>query len=171
MCVCVCVGVGVCVCVCVCLCECVCVCVCVCICVCVGVYLCDGDGAWMLPCVRLSLAPRVPGLPAFNAGIAEYACEHKRFTGAPGYKNRMTWIKPNFTWMMYRRYAAPKAGADRWMSSTVLTLRVFGIRQRLGPEGPQPNSNLGPLPGAVVLRGDRAHRQVQTRQLAAAVGP
>ncbi len=40
---------------------------------------------------------------AYNPQIAQYACENHRFTGCPSYnENRMTWIKTNFLWMMYR---------------------------------------------------------------------
>jgi Domain of unknown function (DUF4291) len=40
---------------------------------------------------------------AYNRDIAAYAVEHNRFSGAPGFSlSRMTWIKSNFLWMMYR---------------------------------------------------------------------
>lgn len=39
---------------------------------------------------------------AFNPAIGAYAAEHRRFDGAPGYKDRMTWVKPGFLWMMFR---------------------------------------------------------------------
>lgn len=40
---------------------------------------------------------------AFNSEIAEYAVKNKKFTGCLSYNyTRMTWIKPNFMWMMYR---------------------------------------------------------------------
>jgi hypothetical protein len=38
---------------------------------------------------------------AFGAGIARFAIEHQRFGGDFSYR-RMSWIKPNFLWMMYR---------------------------------------------------------------------
>ncbi len=39
---------------------------------------------------------------AFNDKIADYALKNQQF-GGPDYSfNRMTWIKPNFLWMMYR---------------------------------------------------------------------
>lgn len=39
---------------------------------------------------------------AYNKQIAEYAVSHQCF-GGPHYSyNRMSWIKPNFLWMMYR---------------------------------------------------------------------
>jgi len=39
---------------------------------------------------------------AYNPQIGHYAAEHKKFVGAPGWRTRMTWIKTNFLWMMYR---------------------------------------------------------------------
>ena len=40
---------------------------------------------------------------AFNKNIAEYAVKHQKFTGCPNYNpTRMTWVKTNFLWMMYR---------------------------------------------------------------------
>jgi len=39
---------------------------------------------------------------AFNEAIASYAVEHQRFGGPAYSRTRMTWIKPNFLWMMYR---------------------------------------------------------------------
>ena len=39
---------------------------------------------------------------AFNPKIAKYAVEHQKF-GSEHYRySRMSWIKPNFLWMMYR---------------------------------------------------------------------
>ena len=38
---------------------------------------------------------------AYAPAIAEYALSHQRF-GGPFSMTRMTWIKPNFLWMMYR---------------------------------------------------------------------
>ncbi|CAF1161466.1 unnamed protein product [Didymodactylos carnosus] len=46
---------------------------------------------------------------AYNQDIAQFACENGRFTGCPGYnEDRMTWIKTNFLWMMYRSRWATK---------------------------------------------------------------
>ncbi len=39
---------------------------------------------------------------AFNPRIASYAVEHQVFGGDHYSYSRMTWIKPNFLWMMYR---------------------------------------------------------------------
>ena len=39
---------------------------------------------------------------AFNPFIANYAVDHQQFGGGAYSFNRMSWIKPNFLWMMYR---------------------------------------------------------------------
>lgn len=40
---------------------------------------------------------------AYKPSIGHYAAKNKKFEGAPGWKvGRMTWIKTNFLWMMYR---------------------------------------------------------------------
>eukprot|EP00035_Acanthoeca_spectabilis_P023978 m.451830 g.451830 ORF g.451830 m.451830 type:complete len:327 (+) comp20218_c0_seq1:151-1131(+) len=39
---------------------------------------------------------------AFNKEIASWAVEHQRFGGPQFSTERLTWIKPNFLWMMYR---------------------------------------------------------------------
>ncbi len=38
---------------------------------------------------------------AYNPAIGQYAAAHGRFGGAFSYE-RMSWVKPNFLWMMYR---------------------------------------------------------------------
>lgn len=58
---------------------------------------------------------------AFNEAIASYAVEHQAFVGCPAYSTtRMTWIKTNFLWMMYRcGWATKDAGQHR-----VLAIRL-----------------------------------------------
>lgn len=51
---------------------------------------------------------------AFCPEIADYAVEHLRFVGCPCYNpNRMTWIKTNFLWMMFRSRWASKPRQER----------------------------------------------------------
>uniref|UniRef100_A0A6B2LFL7 DUF4291 domain-containing protein n=1 Tax=Arcella intermedia TaxID=1963864 RepID=A0A6B2LFL7_9EUKA len=46
---------------------------------------------------------------AYNTTIAKYAVENKKFLGCPAFSpTRMTWIKTNFLWMMYRADWAEK---------------------------------------------------------------
>ena len=56
---------------------------------------------------------------AYRPEIAEYAVKHQRFGGAFSF-TRMSWIKPNFLWMMYRSGWASKEGQER----------VLGVRIR-----------------------------------------
>lgn len=50
---------------------------------------------------------------AYNDSIANYALEHQRFGGSAYSFSRMTWIKPNFLWMMYRAGWATKVNQER----------------------------------------------------------
>lgn len=49
---------------------------------------------------------------AYRPEIAAFAVENQRF-GGPWSFNRMSWIKPNFLWMMYRCGWASKPGQER----------------------------------------------------------
>lgn len=48
---------------------------------------------------------------AYRPGIGRYAAEHGRFGGAFSF-SRMSWIKPNFLWMMYRSGWGTKPGQE-----------------------------------------------------------
>lgn len=48
---------------------------------------------------------------AYRPSIAQFALEHQRF-GGDFRLTRMSWIKPNFLWMMYRSGWASKAGQE-----------------------------------------------------------
>jgi hypothetical protein len=50
---------------------------------------------------------------AFNPAIADYAVKHQKFGGSPYSFSRMSWIKPNFLWMMYRAGWAMKENQER----------------------------------------------------------
>ena len=51
---------------------------------------------------------------AFNDEIADYAIQHQKFEGCPSYNDtRMTWIKSNFLWAMYRSKYATKQNQTR----------------------------------------------------------
>ncbi|MBL7726138.1 MAG: DUF4291 domain-containing protein [Dinghuibacter sp.] len=57
---------------------------------------------------------------AYNKAIAGYAVEHQQLGGTHFSYNRMSWIKPNFLWMMYRCGWAGKENQERvlalWIS-------------------------------------------------------
>ncbi|KLD71521.1 hypothetical protein Y887_06255 [Xanthomonas pisi DSM 18956] len=55
---------------------------------------------------------------AYRPAIADYAVAHQQFGGEFSY-SRMSWVKPNFLWMMYRCGWASKEGQER-----VLALRL-----------------------------------------------
>ncbi|KXX67104.1 hypothetical protein AVL50_29325 [Flammeovirga sp. SJP92] len=55
---------------------------------------------------------------AYNSKIANYAVAHQTFGGSFSF-NRMTWIKPNFLWMMYRAGWASKENQER-----ILAIRI-----------------------------------------------
>jgi hypothetical protein len=48
---------------------------------------------------------------AYRPSIAQFAVEHQRFGGDFSF-SRMSWIKPNFLWMMYRSGWATKEGQE-----------------------------------------------------------
>ena len=56
---------------------------------------------------------------AYRPSIARHAIEHGRFGGPDFSFDRMSWIKPNFLWMMYRCAWATKEGQEM-----VLALRL-----------------------------------------------
>ena len=61
---------------------------------------------------------------AFRPEIADYAVANQSFAGCPVYNpNRMTWIKTNFLWMMFRSKWASKPKQER-------ILAIFLRRER-----------------------------------------
>lgn len=57
---------------------------------------------------------------AYNDTIAKYAVDHQTFKGCPDFSmTRMTWLKPNFCWMMYRSGWATKPNQERILALTV----------------------------------------------------
>ena len=55
---------------------------------------------------------------AYRPAIGRYAVEHQRFGGEFSL-NRMTWIKPNFLWMMYRSGWGTKEGQEITLAVTI----------------------------------------------------
>lgn len=56
---------------------------------------------------------------AFKPSIAEYAVKHQRFGGDEFSFDRMSWIKTNFLWMMYRCGWASKKNQERVLAVTI----------------------------------------------------
>ena len=65
---------------------------------------------------------------AYRPEIADWAVAHQAF-GGPWSFDRMSWIKPNFLWMMYRCGWASKPGQERVLA---VTLRRSGFDEILG---------------------------------------
>lgn len=61
---------------------------------------------------------------AYKPSIADYAVKHQFFGGSEYGYGRMSWIKPNFLWMMYRCGWAGKENQERvlalWIKKSVL---------------------------------------------------
>lgn len=55
---------------------------------------------------------------AYRPAIARYAVENQRFGGEFSW-SRMSWIKPNFLWMMYRSGWASKEGQEHVLAITI----------------------------------------------------
>ena len=62
---------------------------------------------------------------AFNDRIADYAIKHQKFGGQDYSFNRMTWIKPNFLWMMYRSGWAEKDNNQNRILAIEMTFEGF----------------------------------------------
>ena len=65
---------------------------------------------------------------AFQEKIATYAVANQRFGGSHYSMTRMTWIKPNFMWMMYRAGWATKLGQEHILA---ITLKKSGFEEIL----------------------------------------
>ena len=55
---------------------------------------------------------------AYRPAIGRYAAEHQRFGGEFSF-SRMSWIKPNFLWMMYRSGWGTKEGQEITLAVTI----------------------------------------------------
>lgn len=56
---------------------------------------------------------------AYKHAIADYAVKHQKFGGEHFSFDRMTWIKPNFLWMMYRSGWASKPDQERILAISI----------------------------------------------------
>lgn len=65
---------------------------------------------------------------AFQPKIANYAVANQRFGGSHYSMTRMTWIKPNFMWMMYRAGWASKPGQEHILA---IKLKKTGFQEIL----------------------------------------
>jgi hypothetical protein len=75
---------------------------------------------------------------AFNPKIAEYAVNHQAF-GGPLYKfSRMSWIKTNFLWMMYRCGWAQKENQQSVLAIEIAKTHFEDILQKAIPSSYDP---------------------------------
>ncbi|MBP7558755.1 MAG: DUF4291 family protein [Chitinophagaceae bacterium] len=58
---------------------------------------------------------------AYNAAIATSAVAHQTFVSPPFKRDRATWIKPSFCWMMERCGWASKENSDRFAAAVPVT--------------------------------------------------
>lgn len=97
---------------------------------------------------------------AFCPQIVEYALQHKKFVGCPLYNHdRMTWIKTNFMWMMFRCGWCKKKNQERviaiWLKRDRFELYLEHARER-GP-GPREEDEENFFKGKVRLQWDPDH--------------
>ena len=65
---------------------------------------------------------------AYNDNIAFWALENQKL-GGPDFKpDRMTWIKPNFAWMLYRSGYGRKMNQNRILKIKLSHDKVVGNR-------------------------------------------
>lgn len=64
---------------------------------------------------------------AFNPAISDYAVTHQRFGGEHYSFGRMSWIKPNFLWMMYRAGWASKENQERILAIEIPLSRLVQL--------------------------------------------
>src|SRR5262245_38384670 len=69
---------------------------------------------------------------AYRPEIATWAVENQRF-GGPFSLSRMSWIKPNFLWMMYRCGWATKEGQERVLAVRLRRTFFDGILKQAVP--------------------------------------
>ncbi|XP_035705303.1 uncharacterized protein LOC110845682 [Folsomia candida] len=77
---------------------------------------------------------------AYRKDIADWAATHKTFLGCPTFKmERMTWVKPNFLWMMYRSGWATKRNQERILA---ITIKLSGFMEILGNASTNPERTI-----------------------------
>jgi Domain of unknown function (DUF4291) len=119
---------------------------------------------------------------AYRPSIGRWAVEHGQF-GGPGFSfSRMTWIKPNFLWMMYRSGWGTKAGQettlavhlrreffDRLVTGAVPTsadVKPAGVLVQWDPDHDPTGSKVGRRAIQLGLRGE-AMREYATSAIVA----
>lgn len=78
-------------------------------------------------------ANSVVGYKAYRPSIGRFAAEHGHFGGGGFSLERMSWIKPNFLWMMYRCGWARKDGQEVVLAITLARHAFDTILSRAVP--------------------------------------
>src|SRR3954463_12412875 len=71
---------------------------------------------------------------AYRPSIARFAVEHQQFGGEFSF-SRMSWIKPNFLWMMYRAGWATKEGQEHILAVRLRRTFFDGLLRQVVPSG------------------------------------
>ena len=74
---------------------------------------------------------------AYGSAIARFAVDHQRFGGEFSY-SRMSWIKPNFLWMMYRSGWATKQGQEHILAIRIRRSLFDELLHSAVPSSPDP---------------------------------
>src|SRR5688572_14610926 len=69
---------------------------------------------------------------AYRSSIADFAVAHRRFGGEFSL-SRMSWIKPNFLWMMYRSGWAAKENQERILAVRLKSRFFESLLERAVP--------------------------------------
>jgi hypothetical protein len=78
---------------------------------------------------------------AYKPSIARYALEHGRFGGPEFGFGRMSWIKPNFLWMMYRSSWASAEGQEMVLGLRIARTFFDGILAQAVPSSFDPDQH------------------------------
>jgi hypothetical protein len=70
---------------------------------------------------------------AYNSGVADYAVKHGQLGGPHFSVARMSWVKPNFLWMMYRCGWASKENQERVLALCISTAFFDSILEAAVP--------------------------------------
>jgi hypothetical protein len=100
---------------------------------------------------------------AYDPAIAEPAVTAQRFV-TPFERERMTWIKPSFLWMMYRCGWATKPGRTRVLAID-LTHEGFAwalAHSCLSHPDPGPDAHARPAGAAMTRADDRHHPRLRS---------
>lgn len=74
---------------------------------------------------------------AYRPAIARFAVDRQRFGGEFSY-SRMSWVKPNFLWMMYRSGWATKEGQERILAIRIRRSFFDALLHSAVPSSPDP---------------------------------